>query len=264
MSDAMTEPARHAGAPDPTFYPVEEQVGDRLSNREMASTLKSLVERWLAERGEHARVGTDQFIYWVQHKPTLTLAPDLYVLPGVDAQAEVTAWKVWETGIAPSVCVEIVSSDKRKDYEVNPPRYDELGVRELIVFDPDHDASDERTRFQVWHRRRGELVCVERTNRDRVRSTVLGCYLRDVGTGGERRLRLATGRGGDALLATAEERESQAERDRETAERERDAERRGRDAAERDRDAERRRREAAEEELARLRAELEAREPKPR
>jgi hypothetical protein len=292
----MAEPARRSGTPDPTHYPVSEKVPENLLNRDIAGTLRHLIERWLAERGETARVGSDQFVYWVQYQPTRTVAPDVYVLPGVDPGTEITAWKTWETGVVPSLAVEVVGLDVRKDYELAPGRYDELGVRELVVYDPRPEGAS-RVRFQVWRRRRGKLVQVARTDADRVRSAVLGCFLREVGRGAAQRLRLGTGRDGDVLYPTAEEaermardaertareaaererqaaerareaertaretaeREREAERTaRETAEREREAERTAREAAEREREAERAAREAAEEELARIRAELDA------
>ncbi len=226
----MAEPARRPGAPDPTHYPVSEKVPEKRLNRDIATMLRHLIERWLAKRGETARVGTDQFIYWVQHQPTRALAPDVYVLPGVDPATEIDAWKVWETGIVPSLAVEVVGLDVRKDYEVAPGRYDELGVRELVVYDPRPEGPD-RVRFQVWRRRRGKLARVERTDADRVRSSVLGCWLREVGEGAAQRLRIGTGPRGDRIHPTAEE-----------------AERLGREAVERERDLERARRAAAERE----------------
>jgi hypothetical protein len=240
----MADPASRAGAPDPTFYPVEEKVPENLLNRDVADTLRHLVERWLAERGEVARVGADQFIYWVQYRPTTTVAPDVYVLPGVDPETAISAWKVWETGVVPSLAVEVVGLDVRKDYEVGPERYAELGVEELIVYDPDCGEGRERVRFQVWRRRRGAFVRVARTDADRVRSRVLGCFVREVGEGALRRLRLATGSRSEVLFPTAEE----AERKLRTIA----------EAAERELEAERQRRENAEAEIARLRAELEA------
>ncbi len=242
----MAEPARRPDVPDPTHYPVSEKVPEQLLNREVADTFKRLVERWLAERGEVARVGSDQFIYWVQYQPTRAVAPDLYVLPGVDPETKVTAWKVWETGVVPSFALEVVGLDVRKDYELGPGRYGELGVRELVIYDPEAYKSEERVRFQVWRRRRGELVRLEWTDADRVRSAVLGCFVRETGEGAGVRLRLGTGPRGEALFPTAEEAERAA----------REAERTAREAAEHERDAERTAREAAESELARLRAEL--------
>jgi hypothetical protein len=235
----MAEPVRRPEAPDPTFYPDEEKVPETQLHRNVGVMLEQLVRRWLAEQGMRAHVGGNQFIYWVQYAPTRTVAPDVYVLPGVDPDTKVDSWKVWETGIVPSWVVEVVRRDPWKDYEVAPARYDELGVQELIVYDPGHAQSADRVRFQAWQRRGGALAEVERTDADRVRSAVLGCYVREVGEGGGRLLRLATGPRGEVLFPTAEE-----------------AEREAREAAERERDA-------AKEELARLRAELERKPRKP-
>ena len=257
----MAEPVCRSEAPDPTFYPDEEKVPETQLHRNVGVVLEQLVRRWLAEQGVRALVGANQFIYWVQHAPTRTVAPDVYVLPGVDPDTKIDSWKVWDTGIVPSVVVEVVGRDPWKDYEVGPARYDELGVQELIVYDPGHAESQDRVRFQVWRRRGDDLADVARTDARQVRSAVLGCLVREVGEGGDRLLRLATGPRGDTLVPTGEEAEHRA---REAAERERDAERsareaaeRDRDAAERERDAERGAREAAERALARLRAELE-------
>jgi Uma2 family endonuclease len=201
----MKETARRSDTPDPTFYPEEEQVPESTLHGEVAVLLQHLVARWLAERGERARVGRDQFIYWIQHHPRRAVAPDVYILPGVDPDASPGAWKVWESGIVPSLAIEIVGRDVIKDYEIGPPRYDELGVRELIIYDPEHDASEERARFQVWRRQRGALVCLERTNADRVKSAVLGAFLREVGVDGGRRVRIGTGPRGESLFPSAEE-----------------------------------------------------------
>ena len=69
-----------------------------------------------------ALVGGNQFIYWVQYEPTRTIAPDLYLLPGVDPELAISSWKVWETGVVPSFALEIVSDDLKKDYEQVPRR----------------------------------------------------------------------------------------------------------------------------------------------
>ena len=68
-----------------------------------------------------------------------------------------------------------------------------------------YPAGVERVRFQVWRRQRGALVCVERTDEDRVKSVVLGAFLREVGIDGGRRVRLGTGPRGESLFPSAEE-----------------------------------------------------------
>jgi hypothetical protein len=179
----------------------------------------------------------------VQFNPRAAVAPDVYVLPGVDPDGEVESWKVWETGVVPSFALEVVSLDVRKDYEESPRAYADFRVGELVIFDPKYETRRDRVRWQVYRRvaRRG-LVAVEVTNADRVYSRALGCWLRAVGRGGAMRVRLATGTRGEVLVPTAEE----AER----------AERAAREAEHAARETERAAREAAEAEVVRLRREL--------
>lgn len=208
-------------------------MGEGLLHRLISELLRAQVAAWLAERKVRGCVGANQFIYYREHAPTVSVAPDVYVLPGVDPALTFSSWKTWERGIVPSFAFECVSDDWLKDYRDGPPKYDELGAAELVIFDPEHTVSPaERMRWQVWRRfaRRG-LVRAAATNEDRVRAKVLGCWLRAVGAGDSLRVRLATGPRGDSLLPT------DAERERQRA------------------DRERQRAETAERELARLRAE---------
>ena len=192
---------------DRTFYPVEEKVGEDSIQTVITELLRPLIERWYISLGRPTFVGADQFIYYKQFHPSKVVAPDVYDLPGVPPGRRVRSWKVWKTGIVPDFAIEIVSSsDPYKDYGDPPPRYDELGVKELIIFDPDWERGGERVRWQRYRRlkQRG-FVRVERTGADRIYSRVLGCWLRCVGEGDMERLRLGTGPQGDELFPTAEE-----------------------------------------------------------
>jgi len=248
----MTRSAATAVAFDPTVYPVTDDMAESLFQKLVILMLLPLVRRWLHERGVKALVGANQFIYGEQFNPKgSSAAPDLYVLPGLDPDTEVTCWKVWETGLAPSFALEVVSRDIKKDYEQGPERYNSLRARELIIFDRDYAESDHRVRWQVWRRTKNRgLVQIEHTNDDRVFSKELGCWLRAVGDGVNERVRIATGVHGDELIPTAEEREVAERTARLAAEQ-------ARLAAERAREDERRLRLAAEDELTRLREELE-------
>jgi len=177
--------------------------------RRIVELLRPLLEWWLNVcRGVVAFVGADQFIYWRQYDPQATIAPDLYVIPGVDPSAQPKSWKLWIDKVVPSLALEVVSDEWEKDYRDIPGKYDQIGVRELVVFDPDWEADAERLRWQVYRRvgRRG-LVPVEVTDKDRVKLTSLGCWLRAVGAGKDLRLRIGEGPAGEALVPTAEERE---------------------------------------------------------
>ena len=235
---------------DPTVYPVTDDMGDPTLQTFISFLLFSLLRRWFDARGKPIFVGANQFFYWKQFDASECLAPDVYLLPGVPQMVRVGAWKVWETGHVPSFAFEIVPSDVDKDYLVAPRKYDRLGVKELLVFDPDFAASPNRVRWQVFRRVKGRgLLRVEATNADRVRSRAIGCFLRAVGEGDEVRVRLATGPSGDTLFPTDEEARAQAEA-------ERTEERAARERAEAAQAEERAAREHAEAEIAKLRAEL--------
>ncbi|HEY4159315.1 MAG TPA: Uma2 family endonuclease [Polyangiaceae bacterium] len=192
---------------DPTLYPVMEKMGEDILHRWIVELLRPLVAHWLESRGIQALVGADQFIYFKQHDPHERISPDVYVLPGLAPDTHVSAWKTWLTGIVPSFALEVVSRSWKKDYHVIPEKCAELGLRELIIFDPNPEKHEDGARWQVYRRVRGRFTCVEVSERDRVRSRELGCYLRAVGEGSALRLRIATGARGRTLFATPEEAE---------------------------------------------------------
>jgi Uma2 family endonuclease len=195
--------------PDPTVYPTEEKVGQDTLHMLILELLRPLIERWYAQRGKPTFVGADQFVYYKQFDPSKVVAPDVYVLPGVAPGRRVKSWKTWKTGVVPSLAIEVTTSDEaEKDYREAPERYAELGVDELVIFDPDYHLSDERRRWQRHRKlqKRG-FVRVESTNADRIKVRTLGCFLRVVGEGDAARVRLGTGPTGDTLVPTEAEEE---------------------------------------------------------
>jgi hypothetical protein len=203
--------------------------------------LLALLEYAYADR--HS-IGSDQFIYWHAADPKRCLAPDIFVRLGTP-QAPIDSWKVWERG-APELAVEVVSEFDRSEtsWEKKLARYHELGVRELIRFDPDGAPG---SRIRAWDRLEGDLV--ERI----VDADVTACHTLALwwhacpAPGFAVALRLAPDEAGQDLLPTPDE----------AAERARDEETRARVAAERSRDDEMQARVAAERELAAARAEIE-------
>jgi len=194
---------------DPTLYPVNEKVGEDILQRLIMELLRPLVARWLAHQGSSDFVGADQFIYYTQHDPHARVAPDIYILPGVSADAHVTSWKTWESGIVPSLAIEIVSQRRSKDYYDAPGRYQDIGVEEFIIFDP-HWATRVRGEgrcWQVYRQLDSQLRLVDSSREDRVRSKVLGCWLRSIGSERDVRVRLGVGDNGHTLFPTAEEAE---------------------------------------------------------
>ena len=162
-------------------YPETDYMGEHELQRLIAELLRPLLERWFASRGELAHVGADQFFYWVEGDPTQRVAPDVYVVPGVSQEPPVASWKLWELKARPSFAFEVVGQDIDKDYDDNPVLYGVMGVKELVLFDPHATPkSHRRLRWQVFRRVKGRgLVRVEVSSGDRVRSKVLGCWLRE-------------------------------------------------------------------------------------
>ncbi len=181
-------------------------MGEAFLQRLIAEELRPLIERWLASRKVRAFTGADQFLYWVPGDPTQRIAPDVYVIPGMDPASVPASLQLWVER-APSFALEIVSKDVEKDYVDNPPIYSALGAKELVIFDPGATSrSRTRVRWQVYRRiaRRG-FVRIGQSMSDRVQVTSLGCWLRAVGGGRSVRLRVATGPEGDELFQTAVE-----------------------------------------------------------
>jgi Uma2 family endonuclease len=259
--------------PDRTVYPVSDDMGEPTLETFVRVVLLPLLERYFAALGVRAHVGSNQFIYWAQFEPTRSVAPDLYVVPDLSPRTQFDSIKTWEDGRVPSFALEIVSQNKGKDYVHAPLRYADLGVRELVIYDP--KGSRRRGEGAVWqvYRRvakRG-FVQVEASNEDRVRSKVLGCFLREVrGANGAIELRLGAGPRGDELVPTeaeaerAEKERAQAAEGRERAEKERERAEKERERAEKEREraekeSERAARLEAEAEVERLRALLQPR-----
>jgi Putative restriction endonuclease len=258
MSRAVSTLAKR---PDPTVYPVSGHRGESTFELFTRVALLPLFERHLAARGQATFVGSKQFIYWVQFEPTRSVCPALYVVPGLALRTRVGNIKTWLDGRVPSFALEIASPGAPSACVQLPERYAELGVRELVIYDP--KAARRRGEGVVWqvYRRLSKrgFVQVEATQADRVRSKVLGCFLREVrGPRGALELRLGAGPSGDELVPTEAESE-RAEKERERAEKERERAEKERERAEKERaqaekERERAARLEAEAEVAKLRA----------
>ena len=119
-----------------TYDPFEDDMGENSLQRFISELFRPQVEDYLAERQGPTFVGADHYVGWDPDDGEKVLAPDVYVLPGVEPGVDFEFWKVWQTGIVPSFALEIVSKRKKKDYTEIPPLYGELGVEELFIFDP--------------------------------------------------------------------------------------------------------------------------------
>lgn len=143
--------SKYLRAPVPVHFPEAELVPEGKVHLEQRTALYQILKFAF---GEHAQVGSDQFVYWDPTDPRNCLAPDVFVRLGARDEP-FRSWKVWERG-APSVAVEIVSaSDERDlDWDGKLERYRRLGVRELVCFDPEAIPAT----LRVWDGVEGDLV----------------------------------------------------------------------------------------------------------
>jgi Uma2 family endonuclease len=79
------------------------------------------------------------FFYYEEGNPRAVVAPDVFVVFGVPNRTRRT-YKLWEEGGAPAIIFELTS---RSTYEDDLSRkrllYEDLGVREYVLFDPLHE-----------------------------------------------------------------------------------------------------------------------------
>ena len=159
---------------EPVDYPVAEQMPDSRTHSKTRRELEEGATRHLASRGVRAFASSDQFVYWVKGEPTISAAPDVYVVLGADPELLPKIWKTWERGV-PDLVIEVVSGQRPKDYSGAPQKYGEMGVQELIVFDPQESRG--RVRWQLFRRIDGGLLRVEAHDGDRVWSSILQAWL---------------------------------------------------------------------------------------
>ena len=145
-------PLRYCRAPSPVHFPVEAEVPESLRHLKLRTFLLAILEHSYAAL--HS-IGCDQFVYWNAASAKQCLAPDVFVRLGTP-QSSFDSWKTWERG-APELAVEIVSEFDRSEttWQTRLARYHELGVGELVRFDPDAPSGE---RIRAWDRIEGDLV----------------------------------------------------------------------------------------------------------
>ena len=81
-------------------------------------------------------VSGDLLIYYEEGNPRVSVAPDTFVVFGVEDRKRMN-YKVWEEGKGPDFVLEVASPNTwREDVERKPGIYAGLGVREYFLFDP--------------------------------------------------------------------------------------------------------------------------------
>ena len=81
-------------------------------------------------------VSGDLLVYYEEGNPQVSVAPDAFVVFGVEDRKRMS-YKVWEEGKGPDFVLEVASPNTwREDVERKPGIYAGLGVREYFLFDP--------------------------------------------------------------------------------------------------------------------------------
>ena len=133
-------------------------------------------------------VSADLLIYYEEGNPRVSVAPDVFVVFGVEDRMRGN-YKVWEEGKGPDFVLETASPNTwREDVERKPGIYAGLGVREYFLFDPTGEHYTPRLRgFRLVEGEYERLKAVESIDRTLILpSEVLGLELR-AKAGGEMR-----------------------------------------------------------------------------
>jgi hypothetical protein len=196
---------RYLRAPQPLFFPCEEEVPESRRHLEVRTALYQSIRDAFRDR---AAVGSEQFVYWDAADPGKRCAPDLMVRVG-EPDTLFMSWKVWERG-APQLAVEVISRSDESDrpWEAKLERYRHVGVRELVRF----DHADPNEPVRIWDAIDGDLVERDPSEPTFLRCDVLGafwCVKVDSQLG--RVLRLARDLAGTDLYPTPDEARQRAE-----------------------------------------------------
>ncbi|MGF1482243.1 MAG: Uma2 family endonuclease [Cyanophyceae cyanobacterium] len=122
-------------------------------------------------------VSGNLFIYYEQGNPAAVVAPDVFVVLGINKQNR-RSYKVWEEGKTPDFVLEITSkSTKKEDQNAKPNLYAALGVQEYFQYDPTGDYL--KPRLQGLRLVKGSYQQMEPISPDEasLKSDVLGLEL---------------------------------------------------------------------------------------
>lgn len=147
-----TESIVYKRAPRPLIFPEHAEMPESRRHLHLRTFLFDVLRY---NFGDRCGLGCDQFVYFRASDPRRCLAPDVFARTGMADDPTVRSWKTWERG-APQLAVEIVSENENDlSWEEKLARYHELGVEELVHFDPSEPIGK---RIRVWDRRNEDLV----------------------------------------------------------------------------------------------------------
>ena len=118
--------------PDSDGEPMAENDHQLTAMIDAISTLRA----WFADR-EDVYPGGDMLMYYRMNDNETRVAPDVFVVFGVESRHKRDSWIVWREGKAPDIVMELASgSTWRRDMVEKRGIYAEMGVTEYWRFDP--------------------------------------------------------------------------------------------------------------------------------
>jgi Uma2 family endonuclease len=171
-----------------------------LHRDEMFDLIKALDRRYRGEPDVY--VSGNLFFYYVKGDPRAVVAPDVFLVKGVEKRKRGT-YKLWEEGSVPSLVIELTSdSSQDEDLSKKKPCYERLGIEEYFLHDPFQDYLDPA--LQGFRLINGRYQPIAPEPDGSLRSLTTGLLLRTEG----KRLRLVDAATGEPLLWD-EERDAQ-------------------------------------------------------
>ena len=127
----------YARVPEPIYYPDTdgEPMAESDFQADPLTYLRSALKDYFQTQTD-VYVSGNLLIYYQEGHSELSVAPDVFVTFDVPNYQR-DSYKVWEEGKAPDVVIEITSrTTQKKDEEVKPGLYRQLGIQEYFQYDP--------------------------------------------------------------------------------------------------------------------------------
>jgi Uma2 family endonuclease len=180
MSTIIQESTSTPKIPPTIYYPESdgEPMAETDTHRKQISYGTEVLEIYFQDEPDVYVTGNIMF-YYVEGDPTKVTSPDVMVVRGVP-KGERPVFKLWEEK-PPVVAIEFSSRKTwKEDLQKKWKLYQELGVLEYYIFDPEYDYLDEP--LLAYKLINGEFVQIE-VKDGRVFSEALGLELIDTGVG---------------------------------------------------------------------------------
>ncbi len=122
------------------FYPEGVSVPSSGPHEACRVEVISVLTHWFAERDPRCWVWGEMYIYYRKGDPAVRVAPDVFVVFGIDGRRAVRErnYRVWRWGgRVPGFVLEVASeSTVAVDVSLKPDKYRAMGVEEYWRFDP--------------------------------------------------------------------------------------------------------------------------------